>query len=540
MISSMILLRVSAVQCLLLTSHQTPRSPAFLHLFSRSPLSEASFRSSRRTRTSRTRLLFSEFDKFIQPYGVTLENGTSSLHDENHTELLDALLPRAYSKQDTITNRARVYESFQRTRLGEQLRLNRLSRQGGKQPDGNRYIDNAHMLEMFQRARLAEQLRFEKNNKPSSWEQKEQVTGLSSSYLVTQQTKLVKNASAPMKMHLEQLHQLVHVATRPSSPMISIELVNKNTTSHNNTTIANKSLIDFLANTHLPLPPREDAPLLSLILAPMAHVVTSLFLISASLFYVVMAALDVLCNDDMTKSCLIQAGRVWTSCWSHLFSSTTGENGHNAFQKITEVGKTSIFALWYVAKCIVIRAQHSKYANDCMDAGTGSLRYAVYAIRSLDVLWRTVIDRYWRRKNRNNVTMDSKLKAKKAKLRLVPTWKRKFHLYRLQSSIRNGISKRIHKQQYLQLEQQRLRLEREYQEKLCSLNQDRIALERDRRAVRDARCQVDEERKRLLCESVNVLAWYFAAKAESSSDAVEDSRPKSDGWGLGRWWKAWN
>ncbi|KAL7503490.1 hypothetical protein ACHAWX_000590 [Stephanocyclus meneghinianus] len=494
-----------------------------MHPFFRSPSFEVPLPSSRRTRTTRTRLLFSDFDKFVQPYGVTLENSTSSLQDEiNHTELLDALLPRPISKQDTIKNRARVYEAFQRTRLSEQLRLNRQSRQTGKQPDGSLYIENA---------------RFEKNNKSSSWEPTERVGGLISSYQETQQTNLMNNASDPLKMQLEQLHQLVDTATRPSTASISPESVNKNKTArYKNTTIATTSLVDFLANTHLPLPPREDASILSLVLAPIAHLATSLFLVCASLFYVVMAALDVLCNDEMTKSCLNQAWLVWTSCWSHAFAST----GQSAFQKITEAGKTSISILWYIVKCIAIRAQHSKFANQCMDAGTGSLRYAVYAMRSLDVLWRNLIYRHRRPKNRCNFTAESKSESMKGKRMIVPAWKRKLHLYRMQSSIRSAISKRVHKQQYLQLEQQRLRLEREYQEKLRSLNQDRVVLERDKRAVRDAQLQVEEERRKLLCESVNMLAWYFTAKSESSSDAAKDGRPEKDGWGLGRWWRGRN
>jgi len=55
--------------------------------------------------------------------------------------------------------------------------------------------------------------------------------------------------------------------------------------------------------------------------------------------------------------------------------------------------RTSICASFYAVRCVLLRSSgHSKYAHESMDAVTGSLRYLVYAIRSVNVVLTRVMD----------------------------------------------------------------------------------------------------------------------------------------------------
>jgi hypothetical protein len=106
-------------------------------------------------------------------------------------------------------------------------------------------------------------------------------------------------------------------------------------------------------------------------------------------------------------------------------------------------------------------------------------------------------------------------------------------LSRLLSSFKEAKAKRLHRKQTLQIEQQRTRLEAEYQAKLRALNQDKILLEREKRAL-------EEERSELICESMSLIAWCAAVGAGNSSNTVSGEKQKQKGLSLGGWWKAWD
>jgi hypothetical protein len=370
--------------------------------------------------------------------------------------------------------------------------------------------------EMFQRARLKDQLRFHKSQVARINNEKSKQPSV--------QLGEAGDNSNELNERLEHLRHEIEIAVRPpvaNTTGLAIYDATKDT-----------SLLKMLQNTHLPLPPREDASILSLLFAPLAHLVSSAFLIGAMMFCAFMALLDVLLNDKKTKTCITETGHVWKSCFAQFSSSFTTNRRDQVLSTMTEASKTFLISFWYIAKCICIRATYSKYANDCLDAGTGALRYGVYAIRSINVFWQRVLCRIKGTSYQRDAFFTSKQVATKAKSPL-QTQRRKFHLSRLLSSFKEAKAKRLHRKQTLQIEQQRTRLEAEYQAKLRALNQDKILLEREKRAL-------EEERSELICESMSLIAWCAAVGAGNSSNTVSGEKQKQKGWSLGGWWKAWD
>jgi hypothetical protein len=429
----------------------------------------------------------------------------STYHDNGTTELLEALLYEADMRPLRIRQREYAY---QRRRLGEQLRLNKMSLHSQRE-----YA--------YQRRRLGEQLRL--NQK----QLKEEIRLERSREETTKQTDRVEVKSAmqpttvanrPDDMHvqLEILRHKVDMAVQlPPANTKTVSIYNETATG------TSKSLLEMISDTHLPMPPREDAALMSLCLAPLAHLTSSIFLLVTSAFYAIMSVLDALWNDDTVMTCMVEAGHVVRSCGSHVWQSFTSKRKDHFFSTMMDSSKTFLFSLWYVTKCIVVRATYSKYANQCFDAGTGALRYGVYAMRSTNVLWKRFIESAGGSKEIKMVQMTTGAKSPTKK------WSRKLHLSRVLSSIGSARAKQRFREQNLQIEQRRMSLEREYLDKLRLLNQDRILLERERRSL-------EEERLELICESVNLLAWC-SAMASSGSNAKVD--PDEKGWSS--WWKTW-
>lgn len=390
--------------------------------------------------------------------------------------------------------------AYQRRRLGEQLRLD-------KKSISDRMHLHAEEEEQFQRKRLKEQLRLGKH---------EDDTGAVQQNIPAAED----NISVGLTEQLERLRHKVDLAVQtPSTNTSSLAI-------YNNGTNDKKSILDILANTHLPMPPREDASIFSLCLAPLAHFATSMFLLGAAAFYAIMSLLDVIWNDAKAKSCLAESGHLFRSCFDYTTKSFSTENRSHFFPRITDASKTFVIAFWYITKCIILRARHSKYSNQSLDAAIGSLRYGVYMARSMNVIWQRLMGRL---QGIKGPRIDENSRQMETETRSTPkTWKRKMHLGHVLSSIKSSRAKQHYRQQSLQIQQQRVRLEKEYQGKLRALNQDRILLERERRAL-------EEERSELICESMNLLAWCSAMGAGIDRTKVDASKQK--GWG--GWWRAW-
>lgn len=333
--------------------------------------------------------------------------------------------------------------------------------------------------------------------------------------------------SLDLSTQLKTLHQMVAMGTVPVRRQFS------------SSRPPPTNLHAFLATTHLPLPPSENASMTSITLAPLAHIATSIFLSGAMIFYAIFAVLDIVMNDTVdeycsSRACMRKSISIWRSCWDYLFarrmSSSDEEQqlgqqqqqrGRGLLFRTMEVMQTSLLALFYTFQCVIVRAAtRSKFASKCTDAGLSSVRYLIYAARSLNVIRERVASSLRGAgggttrvrsvggggdTERNNSIMNASIKR----------GRRKFHLLRLMSSIRKSASRRINHQRSLLIKQQRMRTEREYQEKLQSLNADRLAVERDRK-------QLDVDRANLLSERVGLLLdWYFTTKKTSDELAAE-------------------
>jgi len=338
---------------------------------------------------------------------------------------------------------------------------------------------------------------------------------------------------------LEKLHQMVAImTTSPSTRSIALSSTGKTTTANNTTPF---SIQHLLSTTHLPLSPREDASLLSLVLAPIAHVLSSMFLLGAAGFYAVMALLDVIWNDNKvgnsTRSCLREASSVCKSCWKYVFPAAAAGNevvNGSAVQRTLRALYTFVIAMFYATQCVFVRAaKYSKYANECMDAGTGALRYMVYALRSVKVLSIRVMDslrisyRNKSQKNQNIEVTTTTAEKLAEKLINLHSWKHKLNPLRLFSSIKSTAAQRKqHGQRSLPVKQPNPPSDELYNTKLHLLNQDRVALERDRLELKEAQQQLELERGKLLNEGVNVLAWYSAAS--EAAVATEQTEKQED------------
>ena len=323
---------------------------------------------------------------------------------------------------------------------------------------------------------------------------------------------------------LEKLHNMVAMATTSSSTRSLPSGVMSNSTK--------LPLQSFLSTTYLPLSPREDASALSLVLAPLAHLLSSLFLLGVAGFYAIIAVLDVIWNDNeaehSTRACLRETSSVWRSSWQYAFPKAGEEVYKSAAQRTMKAMQASIVALFYATQCVFMRAaKHSRYSNDCMDAGTGSLRYLVYAMRSVNVIWARLVDavKSSNRESRGvgqnkNVSVDEK--------------HNKLNLLRVLSGIKASVSRRLRDRD----EQQRSRSNELYNKKLRLLNLDRVTLERDRQRLQETKQQLDFDRRKLLVESVNVLAWYSAIREveESVMEGESETRDvkKKRHWSLWR------
>ena len=294
------------------------------------------------------------------------------------------------------------------------------------------------------------------------------------------------------------------------------------------------SLQNFLSTTYLPLPPREDASFLSLTLAPMAHLVTAMFLFGAGAFYAVMAILDVIWNDNQdehsTRACLKEASSVVPKCLDYVFPyddvKLTRKRGAVLWRTMRAM-QTSCIASFYAVKCIFLRAaKYSRYSSECMEAGTGALRYLVYAMRAASVLWSRAFEslkvyyqnrRYSKSWNRRVGDTESS----SPRIERNNTWKKRLIPLRIVSKITGSAARRVNRQRQLQAEQKLQVSEDMYNKKLRSLNLDRVALERDRQELQGAKLQLKDERRKLLSEGVNVLAWYSAAMEAQQAAAAE-------------------
>ena len=341
-----------------------------------------------------------------------------------------------------------------------------------------------------------------------------------SSNLSVNQTE---DASFEQQLHdkLDHLHNMVVIATSSSPSSSNVNWKNASSTVQN-----------LVLSTYLPLPPREDASFISLIVAPMAHLLSAMFLMGSAVFYAVIAVLDVLYNDDKddcsTRACLGTTSHVLRSCWDYMFldEASTAPKWRATAKRTIRAVQTSLLASFYAAQCTLMRAiTHSKYATACMDAGTGSLRYLVYVIRSVHVLWLRIVNAIQ--------------KLYSSQSRVEPNQRQS--PLRILSNIRLSILRSSRNQRSLKDEQQRLRSNEMYNNKLRLLNLDRVNLERERHQLQEAQRQLEYEKRKLLAEGVNVLSWYLAARnAEAAAsisgekETMENRRVRKRHWNIWR------
>jgi hypothetical protein len=315
---------------------------------------------------------------------------------------------------------------------------------------------------------------------------------------------------------LEQLHKMVVMATSSSTFLRGFTWKN-----------ATFSVQDLVSTTYLPLPPREDASVVSLIVAPVAHLLSAIFLMGSAVFHAVIAVLDVIYNDDSTRACLRTTSHVLRSCWNYLFLEEARTTA--ATKRTMRALQTSVIASFYATRCILMRAvSHSKHALACMDTGTGSLRYLVYVIRSVHVLWKRIVYAI-----QNMYTSLSRGERNQQQTILTP--------FRILSTIKLPFLRLSQNQRSLEIEQQRLRSNEMYNSKLRLLNIDRVNLERDRQQLKEAQRQLEYERRKLQAESVNILSWYLAARNASAATTTGENettvKPRVRKWQWNNTWR---
>jgi len=588
----------------------TPTKNHQTYHYLNSPASRLSKFTSKKT----SRLYF--FDNFIRPYGVPPGNRTNSSDDEiNQTrvELLDALLPKNDNdgKRMSLDEKARATESFQRARLAEQLRLSRRRGVVGSSPPQRREFVSH---DAFRRALLEEQLRLQTKQKQYEAAMKEadealkfrMVQGGFNSTDENSSETEVKNANlrpATEEDKASVLHEsIIHGSThnrgrngtevvitrneksdelrgklkilqKMSNVAISASSTIKLTPSSPNATISrvsSSSLENFLATTHLPMPPREDASPVSIALAPFAHIVTSFVLLGMASVYAVCAVIDVLCNDNdsrlisknetkisdfqscNTRQCLKETVHVWQSACGNIFAVCEVSGGW--FQRTIKSIQASLIALFYALKVVIVRAgKHSHYATVSLDSGISALRYFFYSLRSIKVLWKRcwvgvglILKETKERKgvsSLQNITTTLRTFCKSEQSTKYPrkSWKlkRKYHLLRVISDSQKYAAKRFEQEHSIKLQQQRHRSEQEYKEKMTTLNADRVSIERERMNISEGKKQLDMERKKLLCELAVVISWY-AMVSKASATSFQEKEPRNNvkkwGWCI-RWFQ---
>ena len=315
--------------------------------------------------------------------------------------------------------------------------------------------------------------------------------------------------SHQLDIQLAKLHQMIAFATSFPGLDESVAISQRDTTSN--------SLQTFLSTTYLPLQPREDASVLSLVLAPVAHLLSSVFLFGAALFYGVMAVLDMIMNDTDTRACLKETGCVMKSCFGYVFPQSKMKVQEGVAKRTIKAFQISLVASFYALQGVFVRAaRQSKYRHSCGDSATGALRYLVYALRSVKVIW-------------NRVTNDVKRSFQESKVQSKPSLTSanardniKSRLHRVYSGMKGKFSGQRKGMEY----QQDMQPDELHEQKL-RLNQDRIVLERDKLQLQEAQRQLEYEKGKLLVDGLNVMAWYAA---------VEDKIGKDDG-KKERWWR---
>jgi len=321
--------------------------------------------------------------------------------------------------------------------------------------------------------------------------------------------------SHQLDTQLEKLHQMIAFATSPSG------LDNSAATQSDTTNNASVSLQTFLSTTYLPLQPREDASVLSLALAPMAHLLSSVFLFGAALFYGVMAVLDMIMNDTNTRACLRETRSVMKCCFRYVFPQSGMKKLQEGVAKRTiKAFQISLVASFYALQGVFVRAaRQSKYRHECGNAATGALRYLVYALRSVKVIWNRVTNKVRRSFHVSELQSKPSLTAAND---IVGRHKIKARLNQVYSGIKEKFSGQReetgyqHDMQPVELSEQKLRL-----------NQDRIVLERDKLQLQEAQRLLELEKSKLLADGLNVMAWYAAVEDKIGK---EDEKKK-------RWWR---
>ena len=452
------------------------------------------------------------------------------------------------------------YEAFQRALLEERLRNRRLQRQRQSLAGGSDVVERTMECEcghsegrkapqtmtMIQESEFEEDDEYVDDSEKVSERYQASIdiassanddgrgnsNALSAKKLVVNRTE-EDGPSIQLAAKLEKLRQMVTAATNPSSFALRSAIATNNTSS---------SIQSFLSTTHLPLPPREDASSLSLALAPVAHLLTSLFLLCAAGFYAAMAVVDVICNDDdaecSTRACLRGTSAVLRGCWEYLFPEGGGRDDgvdlRSAARRTTRALQTSSSASYYAGKCILLRSfRHSKFAIESLDAVTGSLRYLVYMIRSAKVMLTRAMDvvrrsyEYivrWMSICIHSVKTFNYSAAFGSSRSLI----HKMKPLRVISNVKNATLKRVREQSNLQDERQRLGSDELHSKKIRLLNLDRVALERDRQQLQESWQQLEFEKRMLLAEGVNVLAWYAAVGELAERESHKEVEKRKD------------
>jgi len=564
------------------------------------------------TRRRSTCLRFNFFDKFIQPYGVRVTNGTD--FDDENGELLAALMPGTPEEQ-----REQLAQDFQRARLYEQLRLaNQSSCQGGN--DGFLADDEKNvqsMADLFQRNRLQEQLRIsgkepgigverragDSMSKRRDTSEAFQRALLEERLMSKRRAEFVPSMDsieqARHEFETEREQQLTMIAeaeehpTFPPDPdnvqaytnqetemelappsrgepgdgqngrsyvhngwkqvnqthdsllemnelvddlkrIVAQSSESESSTMNITVTVANteqqiSSLQEFVSSTSLPLPPKEDASILSLVTAPLAHLLSSVFLLGASALYAFLAVVDVLLNDKGdcgTRACLRVSSSIWKWCWNYAFVAANGKSRMQHLVKSVEVFAVTTF---YSTKCVIMRAiSCSKHSTAAGDAVTSSLRYLVYAMRCLCILWKRLLSSWENRHPPRSVAVDGPEGDRRW---LVTKFERRGRLQALAKRIsipqtilgaKRAASKLLGGKTYSLNDANSAvdtKAEDDLRQRQIRLNRDRVALERDKVDVAESRRQLEMDRQQLQLEGVHVLAWQISAR--EAFDALE-------------------
>jgi len=323
-------------------------------------------------------------------------------------------------------------------------------------------------------------------------------------------------SSHQLDIQLAKLHQMIAFVT--SSPGLdeSVAISQRDTTSN-----SKASLQTFLSTTYLPLQPREDASVLSLVLAPLAHLLSSVFLFGSAVFYSVMSVLDMIMNDTDTRACLKETGSVMKSCFGYVFpQSGMKKLQEGAAKRTIKAFQISLVAVFYALQGVFVRAaRQSKYRIDCGDSATGALRYLVYALRSVKVIWTRVTNKVRRSFHESKVQSKPGLTSANDTL---GKHNMKTRIQRVFSGMKGKFSGQRKGMEY----PQDMQPDELYEQKL-RLNQERIVLERDKLQLQEAQHQLEYEKGQLINDGLNIIALYAA---------VEDKIGKDDG-KKKRWWR---